>query len=187
MVTSFTERPFSDAIKVVFLTMSIGLWQRPSAIDEPANMASATAIERRKQRARSMALVIVGYCLGPAPLERQPWLGAIERLHLALLVTAQHHSPCVLRSNGVQAQFVHLNLETAVGRVRGGRDAVRWQDVTTLRAPAREAEQRSQRAAARLTRVRSALTQEVRVVVGKNLNVHAASPVESSGQLRFLG
>ena len=54
-----------------------------------------------------------------------------------------------------------------------GRDAVRWQGVTTLRAPAREAEQRSQRAAARLNRVRSALTQEVRVVMATNLSVHA--------------
>ena len=59
---------------------------------------------------------------------------------------------------------VSFNLETAIGRARVGRDAVRWQGVTTLRAPAREAEQRSQRAAARLNRVRSALTQEVRVV-----------------------
>ncbi len=68
-----------------------------------------------------------------------------------------------------------------------GRDAVRWQGGTTLRAPAREAEQRSQRAAARLNRVRSALTQEVSVVMGTNLSVHAASPVEESGHLPFLG
>ena len=68
-----------------------------------------------------------------------------------------------------------------------GRDAVRWQDVTTLRAPAREAEQRGQRAVARLNRVRSAFTQEVRVVVGINLSVHAVLPVEESGQLPFLG
>ena len=78
-------------------------------------------------------------------------------------------------------------LETAVGRARVGRDAVRWQGATTLRAPAREAEQRGQRAAARLNRVRSALTQEVSVVMGTNLSVHAASPVEESGQLPFLG
>ena len=36
-----------------------------------------------------------------------------------------------------------------------------------------KAEQRSQRAAARLNRVRSTLTQEVRVIVGTNLSVHA--------------
>ena len=50
-----------------------------------------------------------------------------------------------------------------------------------------KAEQRSQRAAARLNRVRSALTQEVRGVMATNLSVHAASPVEESGQLPFLG
>ena len=64
-------------------------------------------------------------------------------------------------------------LETVVGRARVGRDAVRWQGVTTLRAHAREAEQRSQRAVARLNRVRSALTQAVRVVMGTNLSVRA--------------
>ena len=58
---------------------------------------------------------------------------------------------------------------------------------TTLQAHAREAEQRSQRAAARLNRVRSALTQAVSVVMGTNLRVNAASPVEESGQLPFLG
>ena len=54
-----------------------------------------------------------------------------------------------------------------------GCDAVGWQDATTLRAHAREEEQRSQRAAARLNRVRSALTQPVKVVVRKKLNIHA--------------
>ena len=66
-----------------------------------------------------------------------------------------------------------MTLETAVGRARVGRDAVRWQ--------------RGQRAVARLNRVRSAFTQEVRVVVGINLSVHAVLPVEESGQLPFLG
>ena len=36
--------------------------------------------------------------------------------------------------------MVPFNLETAVGRVRVGRDAVRWQGATTLRAHARETE-----------------------------------------------
>jgi hypothetical protein len=58
-----------------------------------------------------------------------------------------------------------LNLETAVGRARVGCDAVGWQGATTLRARARKAEQRGQRAAARLNRVRSALPQEVNDVV----------------------
>ena len=58
---------------------------------------------------------------------------------------------------------------------------------TTLRAHAREEEQRGQRAAAQLNRVRSALTQPVKVVVWKKLNIHAVHPAEESGQLPFLG
>jgi hypothetical protein len=46
-----------------------------------------------------------------------------------------------------------------------GCDAVRWQGATTLRARAREEEQRGQRTAARLNRVRSALTPSVKVFV----------------------
>ena len=64
-----------------------------------------------------------------------------------------------------------------------GCDAVGWQDEAqacpalrlgwTLRAYAREEEQRSQRAAAQLNRVRSALTQPVKVVVRSEVNIHA--------------
>ena len=68
-----------------------------------------------------------------------------------------------------------------------GCDAVGWQGATTRRAHARKEEQRSQRAAARLNRVRSALTQSVKVVVEKKVNVHAVYPAEESGQLPFLG
>ena len=50
-----------------------------------------------------------------------------------------------------------------------GRDAVPWQGATPLRPPAREEELRVQRAAARLNRVRSALTQMLKVVVGRDL------------------
>jgi hypothetical protein len=54
-----------------------------------------------------------------------------------------------------------------------GRDAVRWQGATTPRAYARKEEQRGQRAAARLNRARSALTQVMTVVVSRDLSVHA--------------
>ena len=54
-----------------------------------------------------------------------------------------------------------------------GCDAVGWQGATTLRAYAREEKQRGQRAAARLNRVRSALTQPVKVVVRRQVNIHA--------------
>ena len=92
-----------------------------------------------------------------------------------------------------------LNLETAVGRARVGCDAVGWQGwsrefgqhaarlrnglrlqaqarparETTLRAYAREEKQRGQCAASRLNRVRSALTQPVKVVVRRKANIHA--------------
>ena len=88
-------------------------------------------------------------------------------------------------------------LETAVGRARAGRDGVRWQGLAQAcpapclglmrRAHARKAEQRRQSAAARLARVCSALTCEVMDIVGGNVCIHAVSPAESSGQLRFLG
>ena len=65
--------------------------------------------------------------------------------------------------------------------------AVGWQGATTLRAHAREEEQRGQRAAAQLNRVRSALTQPVKMVVRKKFSIHAVYPAEESGQLPFLG
>jgi len=80
-----------------------------------------------------------------------------------------------------------FNLETAVGRARVGRDGVRWQGATTLRAHAREEEQRRQRAPVRLSRVRSAVTQKVKVVVGAKARIHTVQPAERSGQLRFPG
>ncbi len=59
--------------------------------------------------------------------------------------------------------------------------------MTTRRARARKAEQRSQRAVAQLNLVCSAFTQEVNRAVSKNVNVHQALPAEVSGQLPLLG
>ena len=88
-------------------------------------------------------------------------------------------------------------LETAVGRARAGRDGVRWQGLAqacpapclglTLRARARKEEQRRQSAPSRPARVCSAFTHEVMDIVGRNVCIHAVSPAEESGQLRFLG
>ena len=88
-------------------------------------------------------------------------------------------------------------LETAVGRARAGRDGVRWQGLAQacpapclglrLRAHARKEEQRRQSTAAWLARVCSALTHKVTHIVSGNVCIHAVSPAESSGQLRFLG
>ena len=78
---------------------------------------------------------------------------------------------------------VRGKLDSEVGRARAGRDAACWQDQAqacpalrlgwTLRARAREEEQRSQRVAARLDRVRSALTQAVKADVEASVNVYA--------------
>jgi hypothetical protein len=51
----------------------------------------------------------------------------------------------------------------------------------------RKAEQRRQRAAALLNRVRSAFTQKVMGLVCEILSVHQVLPAEVSGQLQFLG
>jgi hypothetical protein len=53
-----------------------------------------------------------------------------------------------------------------------GCDAVRWQGETTLRARAREEEQRSQRAAARLNRVCSARTKLDLALEAKKVSIH---------------
>jgi hypothetical protein len=74
-----------------------------------------------------------------------------------------------------------------VGRARAGRDAGRRHGATTPRAHARKEEQRRRRAAARLDRVRSAVTRTVTVVVGSIASVHARLPAEKSGQLPFPG
>ena len=78
-----------------------------------------------------------------------------------------------------------------------GGDAVRWQGVVqacpapclglTLRALARKEEQRRQRDAALLNRVRSGVTQAVKAGVGRKVCIHAMFAADASGQLRFLG
>ena len=70
---------------------------------QPLNMAVAWLaladdapiqnIERGNQWGRSMALVVVRHGLDASTLERQARLCAVKRLHLTLLVTAQHNSP----------------------------------------------------------------------------------------------
>ncbi|HJV95284.1 MAG TPA: hypothetical protein VJ608_04575 [Albitalea sp.] len=75
----------------------------------------------------------------------------------------------------------------SVERARMGCAAVRWQGATTLRADAREEEQRSQRAAAQLSRARSAVTAMVTVDVSSNVSVHVNSQAGTSAQLSEAG
>jgi hypothetical protein len=58
---------------------------------------------------------------------------------------------------------------------------------TTRQATACKEEQRRQRARGRPDRVRSVLTQEVKVIEARKINVHANLVKIRSGQLPFLG
>jgi hypothetical protein len=81
-----------------------------------------------------------------------------------------------------------VTLETAVGRARAGRHRTGWQDANrsdTRRY--REDLQRRQHARGRPDRVRSALTQEVKIIEARKGYVHAALVKIKSGQLPFLG
>ena len=48
-------------------------------------------VERREQRGRAVAFVVMGHGAGAALLHRQAGLGAVECLDLRLLVDRQHH------------------------------------------------------------------------------------------------
>ena len=85
---------------------------------------------------------------------------------------AQGRTTQAQRQASFQRRRIQFNLDQAVGRARVGCDAMCWQGVTMLRAHGREDEQRRQRAAARLNRVRSALIRMVTVAVVKSVNVH---------------
>ena len=80
-----------------------------------------------------------------------------------------------------------FNLETVVGRARAGRHRVGWQGATMPLGSACKEEQRRQRARGRSDRVRSAFTQEVKLIGARNINIHAGFVRITSGQLPFLG
>ena len=80
-----------------------------------------------------------------------------------------------------------FNLVPVVGRGRVGCDAVRGQGAPTQWADADQEKQRSQRAVARLNRLRSVLTRWVMAGGERNLNGHAAFAAVGSGQLPDLG
>jgi hypothetical protein len=70
-----------------------------------------------------------------------------------------------------------------------GCDAVRWQGATTLRARAREEEQRRQRAAAQLNRVCSARHKLDLALEAKKVSIHAVlrGIEERPGEISGLG
>ena len=76
---------------------------------------AALQIERSKQRRRAMALVVVRHRSGPALLQGQARLGAVERLDLALLVDAQYQGS-VWRVHVEPDDVGHFLLELRVVR-----------------------------------------------------------------------
>jgi hypothetical protein len=77
--------------------------------------AAVERVERREQRGRAMALVVVGDGAGTPALHRQARLRAVQGLDLALLVAAEHQG--VLGRVHVQAHHVQqLVLEARIAR-----------------------------------------------------------------------
>ena len=68
-----------------------------------------------------MALVIIGHRAAAAALHRQPWLSAVERLNLALLIDRQHQ--CVLRRIDIEADDNAAHVKYLPGRKTDVNDA----------------------------------------------------------------
>ena len=72
-------------------------------------------IQRREQRRRAIASIVVGARLGRSVVQRQRALRAIERLYLAFLVDAQHQRP--VRRIEIEADDIaHLLDKMRIGR-----------------------------------------------------------------------
>ena len=83
-------------------------------------------VEGGEQGGRAVSLVIMGHGPGPALLHRQPRLGAVQRLDLALLIDAEHHG--VGGRINIQADDVaDLGGEPGIIGELEGADAVRCQ------------------------------------------------------------
>lgn len=78
-------------------------------------------------------------------------------------------------------------LETAVRRPRVGCDMGAWQGATTRWTYAPKKEPGRPVSTARLTRMRSALTHQVKAFVGQNVSIYQGFLADESGQLPFPG
>lgn len=78
-------------------------------------------------------------------------------------------------------------LDSLVGHTRVGCQERVWVGGTTLKASAFEEEQRPQARSWRLNRVRSDVTQMMKLINAEKFNVHKYLLVHVSGQLRNLG
>ena len=62
----------------------------PVAAHALADNLAVEHVERGEQGCRAVALIVMGHRAAAAALHRQPRLGAVERLDLALLIDRQH-------------------------------------------------------------------------------------------------
>src|SRR5690606_9784596 len=60
------------------------------ALHVAADDGAVENVEGGEQRGGAVTFVVVGHRTGPARLHRQPWLGAVERLNLALFVDREN-------------------------------------------------------------------------------------------------
>lgn len=87
----------------------------PLALHVPPETLAGQNVRRGEQRGRAVALVIVRHGRAPTLLERQPWLGPVERLDLGLPVDAEHH--CMGRRRDVELDNIMQRLgESGIGR-----------------------------------------------------------------------
>ena len=73
-------------------------------------------VQRGKQRRRAMPFIVVGQRRGTAALERQSWRRAIQCLHLAFLIAAQHQGVCrwiQIQTDDVLKLLNELRIRTA--------------------------------------------------------------------------
>ncbi len=77
----------------------------PITVPSKTLSAANQDVERSKQRRRAVALIVMRHRAGPALLQRQSRLGAIERLNMTLLIHSQNQS--LVRRIEVQPDHVH--------------------------------------------------------------------------------
>src|SRR3954464_4786010 len=63
----------------------------PVTLHAASNHLAVEHVERGEQRGGAVPLVIMGHRPAASRLDRQAWLGAVERLYLALFIDAEHH------------------------------------------------------------------------------------------------
>ena len=84
------------------------------ALHALADHGAVEHVERGEQGGGAVALVVVGHGAAAALLHRQPRLGAVERLDLALLVDRQHDG--MRRRIDVEADDLRAACRRSAGR-----------------------------------------------------------------------